>query len=125
MTRARSLPSLLAALAVAGLASQMACAPPSTPETGNRTPATPAGTAGPRSSRYGDLVTLFGEWRTFQRPKSFNGVPDYSAAAMATQYKELAGYKARLAAIETVRGPLRMASLGSRSMMSSSPVTPA
>ena len=30
-------------------------------------------------SRYEDLVALFAEWRTFQKPKLVDGVPDYSA----------------------------------------------
>ena len=52
------------------------------------------------STRYEDLLSLFAEWRTFQRPPLVNGVPDYSRAAMATQHKALAGYRARLAAID-------------------------
>src|SRR4029453_15645706 len=69
----------LAPLVVAGLAFHLACAPPSTQETGKKTPAAAAGAAGPRSTRYEDLVTLFADWRTFQRPKIVRGVPDYSA----------------------------------------------
>ncbi len=53
-----------------------------------------------RSTRYDDLTTLFGEWRTFQQPTRVNGVPDYSAAAMATQQRDLAGYVTRLATID-------------------------
>jgi uncharacterized protein (DUF885 family) len=51
-------------------------------------------------------VTLFADWRTFQRPKSVNGVPDYTAAAMAAQYKDLAGYRSRLAAIDPASWPI-------------------
>ena len=47
-----------------------------------------------------DLVALFGEWRAFQKPKRLDGVPDYTAAAMAAQQRELAGYQRRLAAID-------------------------
>src|SRR5262245_50888925 len=36
-----------------------------------------AGQTTNRSSRYEDLVSLFGEWRAFQKPKLVNGVPDY------------------------------------------------
>jgi hypothetical protein len=55
----------------------------------------------PRTSRYDDLVTLFGEWRDFQRPPWVDSVPDYTAAAMATQQRELASYQGRLAAMDT------------------------
>ena len=52
------------------------------------------------STRYEDLLALHDEWRDFQRPTSVDGVPDYTAAAMAGQEQELAGYQARLAAID-------------------------
>ena len=42
-----------------------------------------------RSSRYEDLIALFTEWRAFQQPKLVNGVPDYTATAMAAQQREL------------------------------------
>ena len=45
-----------------------------------------------RSTRYEDVLSLFADWRTFQQPKLVNGVPDYSAAAMAAQQRDLAGY---------------------------------
>jgi hypothetical protein len=54
-----------------------------------------------RATRYDDLVALFTEWRTFQKPRVVHGVPDYSAAAMATQHRGLAAYERRLAAIDT------------------------
>jgi len=56
-------------------------------------------------SRYDDLVTLFTSWRSFQRPKLVRGVPDYSAAAMAAQRRELATYQRRLAALDTMGWP--------------------
>ena len=59
-----------------------------------------------RSTRYDDLLSLFTEWRTFQRPTLVNGVPDYSAAAMAAQHKALAGFQARLAAIDASGWPI-------------------
>jgi hypothetical protein len=64
------------------------------------------GAQSPRSTRYEDLVALFGEWRTFQRPALVNGVPDYSAAAMAAQHKALAGYQSRLGAIDPRGWPI-------------------
>ena len=57
-------------------------------------------------SRYEDLVSFFPEWRAFQKPKLVNGVPDYSAAAMAAQHKELATYRRRLAAIDPSGWPV-------------------
>lgn len=59
-----------------------------------------------RSTRYDDLTTLFGEWRDFQKPKLVDGVPDYSARAMATQQQELASYQSRLAAIDPSGWPI-------------------
>jgi Bacterial protein of unknown function (DUF885) len=53
-----------------------------------------------RSTRYEDLVSLFRDWRAFQRPKLVDGVPDYTAAAMAAQHRELASWRARLSAID-------------------------
>src|SRR5438034_11785874 len=50
------------------------------------------------SSRYEDLVALFADWRAFQQPRMVNGVPDYTAAAMAVQQRELPAYQRRLAA---------------------------
>jgi Bacterial protein of unknown function (DUF885) len=67
--------------------------------------ATSAGRAA-TSARYEDLVSLFSEWRTFQRPRIVDGVPDYTAAAMSAQQKALAGYQARLAAINPSAWPI-------------------
>ncbi len=64
-----------------------------------------AGTADARSVRYEDLITLFDEWRAFQRPKVLDGVPDYSSAAMTAQQSELATYQARLRAIDPSAWP--------------------
>ena len=50
------------------------------------------------SSSHAELVTLFTEWRAFQKPKLVEGVPDYSVAAMAEQQKGLAAFQARLKA---------------------------
>lgn len=59
-----------------------------------------------RSTRYEDLVSFFGEWRAFQKPKVVDGVPDYSAGAMAAQFNELAIYKRRLSAIDPSHWPI-------------------
>ena len=34
-------------------------------------------------SSWNELVDLFGEWREFERPEFIDGVPDYTATAMA------------------------------------------
>jgi hypothetical protein len=60
-------------------------------------PGTPAGAG----ARYDELTALFTEWRAFQRPALDNGVPDYTEAAMARQYRGLAGFRSRLDAIDT------------------------
>ena len=60
--------------------------------------------AAPHAARqadsYDSLVALFGEWRTFQRPTLVDGVPDYSARAMAAQHRALPAFQRRLAAID-------------------------
>src|SRR5262245_4276888 len=62
---------------------------------------TVAGRAAAPPASYGDLTTLFAEWRTFQKPKLTDGVPDYTAAAMAAQRRDLPAFQRRLAAIDT------------------------
>src|SRR5262245_11161546 len=51
-------------------------------------------------SDHQELIALFKDWRAFQRPRLVNGVPDYSAAAMAAKQRELPRYQARLSAID-------------------------
>jgi hypothetical protein len=97
---------LLVSLVAAGLAFVAACAPPSPPAASNTSPAVPPSAAGARSARYEDLVTLFADWRAFQRPKIVNGVPDYSAPAMTVQYAALPSYQSRLAAIDPAGWPI-------------------
>ena len=58
------------------------------------------------SDSYDDLLALFGDWREFARPERVDGVPDYSAAAMAAQYAEFPRYEARLAAIDPSGWPV-------------------
>jgi hypothetical protein len=58
------------------------------------------------STRYEDLTTLFGEWRSFQQPKRVDGAPDYSAGAMAAQARDLAGFASRLSAIDPTSWPI-------------------
>ena len=65
---------------------------------GKSTPA-PAATERPRTHEA--LVTLFTEWRAFQRPVITGGVPDYSAAAMVAQHEGLARWMQRLSSFDT------------------------
>jgi len=62
-------------------------------------PATP-------STNYEDLVSLFNEWREFQKPKVTNGVPDYTAAAMKEQRSGLDTFLSRLNAIDCRAWPI-------------------
>jgi hypothetical protein len=55
---------------------------------------------------YQDLLALFGDWRQFQLPVLFNGVPDYGPSAMTSQHRELAAYRRRLASIDPSRWPI-------------------
>jgi len=55
----------------------------------------------PAGRTHDDLVSLFREWREFQQPALTDGIPDYTAAAMSAQHRELAGFQARLMAIDT------------------------
>ena len=50
---------------------------------------------------YDALVPLFREWRTFQQAPMANGAPDYSLRAMSAQYRALAAWQRRLAALDT------------------------
>ena len=58
------------------------------------------------SAKYDDLTALFADWRKFQRPVLAAGVPDYSAAAMAAQQRDLASYQRRLVAIDASAWPV-------------------
>jgi hypothetical protein len=59
-----------------------------------------------RGNRYQDLLSFFREWRPFQRPKLVDGVPDYTAGAMAAQQRELGAFRQRLAAIDPGGWPI-------------------
>ncbi|MCG6116362.1 MAG: DUF885 family protein, partial [Mesorhizobium sp.] len=57
-------------------------------------------------SRHADLVTLYDEFRAFVAPEMVDGLPDYSAAAMARQYEGLRAFQARLKAIDDSSWPV-------------------
>ena len=60
----------------------------------------------PKSTRYEDLVALFGDWRAFQKPPLEKGVPDYTSAAMGKQRRALPDYRSRLASIDPSGWPV-------------------
>ncbi len=53
------------------------------------------------AANHDDLVTLFEDWRAFERPPTLDGAPDYTAATFAKRYARLADYRDRLAAMDT------------------------
>ena len=55
---------------------------------------------------YSDLVELFEKWREFQQPPFREGIPDYTAPAMAEQHQKLTEYQTRLAAIDSSGWPV-------------------
>jgi hypothetical protein len=55
---------------------------------------------------YDDLLALFDEWRAFESPKFVEGVPDYSARAMAAQRAALPEWQARLAGFDVEGWPV-------------------
>jgi len=60
----------------------------------------------PQGGRSGDLAAFFAEWRTFQKPKLVDGVPDYGQAAMDAQRTGLADFQRRLAAMDKTGWPI-------------------
>ncbi|MGE5814691.1 MAG: DUF885 family protein [Acidobacteriota bacterium] len=55
---------------------------------------------------YEELVSLFADWRAFQKPGLVNGVPDYSSEAMATQHRRLADYQKKLSSLDASHWPI-------------------
>ena len=69
-------------------------------------PVRPAPLQVARAARYEELVTLFRDWRAFQKPRMVDGVADYTAAAMGEQHRGLATYRKRLLAIDPSTWPI-------------------
>jgi uncharacterized protein (DUF885 family) len=84
-------------VAVVWAAPGLAAAAYVAPTTAERAAAMPA--------NYGQLVSLFNDWRAFAQPAVKDGVADYSSAAMARQAVALKSYRARLAAIDMTGWP--------------------
>ncbi len=60
----------------------------------------------PSAGGHEDLLSFFKDFRAFQKPRLVDGVPDYSAAAMAAQQGQIAAYRKRLAAIDPSGWPI-------------------
>ena len=58
------------------------------------------------SQNYDDLLSLWKEFREFQKPKVTAGVPDYTAAAMAVQKVRVREFQDRLAAVDPKSWPV-------------------
>ena len=68
--------------------------------------AAPPAATGATQASYEDILELFRQFRSFQRPEIEAGVPDYSAAAMAEKFGELREFQRRLAAIDSSGWPI-------------------
>lgn len=55
---------------------------------------------------YGELVSLFTEWRTFEEPPRVSGISDYSTATNARRLAQLTQLQRRLARIDTTGWPV-------------------
>ena len=58
------------------------------------------------SASYDDLTALFDDWRALAAPALADGVPNYSAEAMAAQHADLAIYQERLGTIDPSGWPV-------------------
>ncbi len=54
-----------------------------------------------QTSGHADLLALFSEWRTFEKPPLRDGAPDYTAETFAARYEDYLGLRARLDAMDT------------------------
>lgn len=55
---------------------------------------------------YSDLVGLFHEWRTFEKPPLLNGAPDYSESAFSKRENDFSVLQQRLASFDTTAWPI-------------------
>ena len=58
-------------------------------------------TASFQTNDYDDLVKLFNEWRTFEKPPLLDGAPDYTKATFQKRWPEFKELQAQLKAIDT------------------------
>jgi hypothetical protein len=57
-------------------------------------------------AKYSDLVALFKEWRSFERPPLRQGAPDYTAATFEQRQPKFRELQSRLLAMDTARWPV-------------------
>lgn len=57
-------------------------------------------------NKYNELAEFFKAWRAFHAPHMIDGVPDYSAGAMAKQHQELTVWKRLLEAFDITGWPI-------------------
>jgi hypothetical protein len=69
-------------------------------------PSQPAADPQEVPTNHAELQQFFLAWREFRTPPEVDGIPDYSAATMTQQYRELADWQARLSAIDTAGWPI-------------------
>lgn len=55
---------------------------------------------------YQELVDLFKEWRTFEKPPLFEGAPDYTAETFEKRWPDFKKLRAKLLAMETSKWPV-------------------
>src|SRR5215510_4346594 len=55
---------------------------------------------------YGELLTLFSEWRAFEQPPMRDGAPDYTADSNLRRHAELKKLQQRLAAMQIAAWPV-------------------
>ena len=58
------------------------------------------------SNDYLDLVALFKEWRTFEKPPLLSGAPDYTAETFENRWPRFSDLQTRLQAIDTTNWPV-------------------
>lgn len=60
----------------------------------------------PKSKDYQDLVSLFQQWRVFEKPPLLNEAPDYTAASFEKRWPSFLHLQASLEAIDTTAWPV-------------------
>lgn len=60
----------------------------------------------PVSDSYGDLVALFKEWRTFEKPPLKDGAPDYTSGTFEKRWSEFGQLREKLMAFDTSKWPI-------------------
>ncbi len=59
-----------------------------------------------KPTSYQALLTLFTDWRVFERPDSLNGAPDYTVEAMRIKHQQLQSYQDRLSTFDISHWPV-------------------